>query len=259
MGSLREDYPIQSGTSDALERRLTSDDQTVGDVHTSIFADRSTLTLTKAGLQARLTQLAHGPLEPFEERLIESWGDHPSAWLTPLIRIGDQGIAGYVLDSSATDGAIRTLYSRSGELLLTQYLSEKGAVSEGLGPLDWVLVAGGIAAIGRLALAKYAAKRVAAAEVAAIASKKIFLSDSDAVIAVVEDGKIIASGHSAIGHPEFVQRELGYTPETLPRGLEVVTIGKIEGKIVALLSQTFHGGARVASFAAQEAAKNVYR
>jgi hypothetical protein len=259
VGSLVEGYPIQPGTTDGLDPRITSEDQTVGDVNTQIYTVRSTLTLTKKGLRAHLAQLANGQLEPFEERLIESWGDSPSAWLTPLMRIGDEGIAGYVLDSSASSGGIRTLYSRGGELLLTQYLDEKGVVSEGLGPLEWVWVVGGIAAIGRLALAKYAAKRAAAAEAAAIESKKIFLPDSEAVIAVIKDGEIIASAHSGTGHPEFVQRALGYTKETLPRGLEVVTIGKLEGKLVALRSQTFHGNMLPASFAAQEAARRVYR
>lgn len=98
--------------------------------------------------------------------------------------------------------------------------------------------------------------------VRSVLGPKEFLSDSDLVLPVVKDGKIIAATRAShsLSHAEFVRRELGWTPETLPAGVEVVSIGKHEGVIGALRSVGFHKKTSLpASAAAQTAARARYR
>lgn len=86
--------------------------------------------------------------------------------------------------------------------------------------------------------------------------QKIFLPESEGVLAVIKDGKILASSRNTLmSHAEFVKRNIG----TLPEGAEVVTIGKLDGQITALLSQGIHGRTLPASQAAIDAARNVYK
>jgi hypothetical protein len=260
VGSLVEDYHIYFGEADQLERRVTPHDNPVGDVNWRTYTEDSVLHLTPTGLQNHLSQLAHGPLEPFEAGLVATWGKDPSDVITPLIRIGDKGIAGLVVESGGWGRRARTLYSRSGDVVLREGITEPGVVSEGLGPLDWVLVVGGVAALGRLALAKYAAKRAVAAEAAAIAASKEFVPEGQYVLAVIQDGKIIRTSYNtSLSHEVFVERELGWTKADLPAGAEVVSIGKYQGEIQTMLSSSFHNSGLPASAAAQEAARRAYR
>lgn len=86
-------------------------------------------------------------------------------------------------------------------------------------------------------------------------SSQIVLREGDAVLAVVHEGKILASTKDiSLSHAEFVSREIG----TLPAGAEVVTIGKFQNDVVALLSRTFHDTQLPASMAAQEAARAAF-
>jgi hypothetical protein len=84
---------------------------------------------------------------------------------------------------------------------------------------------------------------------------KTFLTEQEAVLAVIKDGKILAqTSNSSLSHATFVQRALG----TLPEGAEVVTIGKLDGVITAFRSRTFHGNELPASQAAIDAAKKAF-
>jgi hypothetical protein len=88
------------------------------------------------------------------------------------------------------------------------------------------------------------------------AAKKIFLTEQEAVLAVIKDGKILASTrNSLLSHEVFVQRAIG----ALPEGAEVVTIGKLDGLITAFRSRTFHGNELPASQSAIDAARRVYK
>jgi RHS repeat-associated protein len=82
------------------------------------------------------------------------------------------------------------------------------------------------------------------------------LSEGDAILAVVQDGKIIAqSGNLLLSHEQFVARTVG----TLQEGAEVVTIGKINGQVLAITSKSFHGHQIPASASAQKAALGAFR
>ena len=85
---------------------------------------------------------------------------------------------------------------------------------------------------------------------------KILLSEEQGVLAVVKDGVILAqTGDVMLSHAEFVRRTVG----TLPAGAEVVTIGKLEGQIIAIRSPTFHVRQLPASQATQQAAKAAFK
>jgi hypothetical protein len=101
-----------------------------------------------------------------------------------------------------------------------------------------------------------ATKTTIAADAAAIGGQ-LTLGEGDAVLAVVQEGKIIAQApiSSGLSHVEFVARTLG----TLPEGAEVVTIGKFDGQIVAIASRSIAGNQLPASAAAQAAAQAVFK
>ena len=94
------------------------------------------------------------------------------------------------------------------------------------------------------------------------ATSKIVLTEQTVVLAVIKDGKILARSplNSMLSHEEFLLREFGTTVLEGPlKGAEVVTIGKLDGKIMALRSSNVHGAALPASQAAIDAARKVFR
>ena len=91
--------------------------------------------------------------------------------------------------------------------------------------------------------------------ISAVAAGQMTLNEGDAVLAVVQNGQIIAEGDVGLSHSEFVARTLG----TLPQGAEVVTIGKVDGQIVAITSKSFYGVQVPASANAQTAAQAAFR
>jgi hypothetical protein len=94
-------------------------------------------------------------------------------------------------------------------------------------------------------------------------TSKIFLPNTGQVVylGAVQDGKVVAHALSTgdLSHELFVLRKLGWKVGALPPRAWVITFGKEEGKILALLSKTFHGGARVAPPEVQEAVKRMFR
>jgi RHS repeat-associated protein len=91
---------------------------------------------------------------------------------------------------------------------------------------------------------------------------RIFLSEQDAVFAVIKDGKILGmSTDTAVSHDVFVARKFGTAKLAGPlEGAEVVTIAKSpEGVIVPILSLTYHGTALPASQAAFAAVAKVFK
>ena len=128
----------------------------------------------------------------------------------------------------------------------------------GLGPIEGLMLASAALAMGRAAL-RYTATRVAAAD-AAVAGGAIRLRENQVVLAVIQDGKIIArSFNDQLSHKLFLKKATGWTAETLPRGVEVVSILKDGGQIIPILSQGVHGRALSASAAAFTAARAAFR
>jgi hypothetical protein len=72
----------------------------------------------------------------------------------------------------------------------------------------------------------------------AYAVAKHVLREKEVVLAVVKDGKVIASGPSSLSHAELVSRQLG---GQLPKGARVVTVVKENGVITVLNSRGAHG------------------
>jgi hypothetical protein len=104
----------------------------------------------------------------------------------------------------------------------------------------------------------------------ALNAGKIFLQESDGVLAVIKDGKILARAPvtGMLSHEKFVVDKLGKdaivkkggSVELAPKfkGAEVVTIGKHRGDVGAIRSKTFHGNESWASNATQDAVKREY-
>ena len=102
-------------------------------------------------------------------------------------------------------------------------------------------------------LSRSSALTTSVEEVSAVG--RITLREGDAVLAIVKDGRVIAQTSDVmLSHAEFVRRTVGI----LPSGAEVVTIGKFNGQIMALSSQTFYGN-QLPSSAAQEAANLFFK
>ena len=154
-----EDYPIRPGAENHLTRRIDTKSRTVGDVnYPPTFDDISERTLNRAGLRQHLSMLAHGPLSPFEEGLIATWGNDPMDILTPLIRIGGRGVYGYLLDAGGSGGRTRTLYSARGDAIRVSN-REAPLVNMGLGPIDYFMLATAAIALGRFLVRRAIAKR----------------------------------------------------------------------------------------------------
>jgi hypothetical protein len=94
--------------------------------------------------------------------LVNTWGKDPVDTLIPLIKIGDEGLVGYILDTGGSGGRTRTLYSRSG-VKLREFSTEAPLINMGLGPIDYFLLAAGAVSLGKYAIGKFVAKRAAAA------------------------------------------------------------------------------------------------
>lgn len=84
----------------------------------------------------------------------------------------------------------------------------------------------------------------------------IELQDGDVILAVVQNGQIIATSTPALSHAELVNRQFG---GEVPPGAEVVTIVKANGQVTAITSMTYSGTQVPASAAAQAAAKAAYQ
>ena len=67
---------------------------------------------------------------------------------------------------------------------------------------------------------------------------KQVLPDNEPILAVVKDGKVIATSNASLSHSELVARQLG---GQLPDGAKVVTIIKERGVISVMNSRTFAG------------------
>ncbi len=84
----------------------------------------------------------------------------------------------------------------------------------------------------------------------------IQLQDGDVILAVIQNGQIIATSTPALSHAELVARQFG---GEVPQGAEVVTIVKANGQVTAITSMTYSGTQVPASAAAQAAAKAAYQ
>jgi hypothetical protein len=116
--------------------------------------------------------------------------------------------------------------------------------SQAAGPLGDALDAAVIADMGPLAIG------------AAATTSSIVLNEGEAILALVQNGRIIAQGDVGLSHVELVNRQLG---GILPQGAEVVTIGKFDGQIVAYTSRSFYGVQAPASASAQAVARTAFR
>jgi hypothetical protein len=256
LAGIIEDYPISPGDHNSLKRNVYRRDTSVGDVASSETVDTGHRTLTKDGLRDYLTTRQNGHLSDFDKQLISAWGKDPAIQLTAVLRMGDNRIFAYMVDSGGSGDRVRTVHAADGTVVAERH-SERPLVNMGLGPIDWVLLASAAVALGRAAL-RYAAAKAAAAEAAA-AGGAIRLAENQVVFAVIQDGRIIAKTfNNQLSHAEFLQRTTGWTKETLPAGVEVVTIGKEGGDIFAILSQGIHGRALPASYAALAAARAAF-
>jgi hypothetical protein len=81
------------------------------------------------------------------------------------------------------------------------------------------------------------------------------LQEGETFLAVFKNGEMLArTRNTLLPHAEFVKRFLG----TLSEGSEVITFGKYQGQIEALLSATFHGNRLPASAATLAALKKLF-
>lgn len=258
-GKIFEDYPIHRGVGDELIRSIEHRDISVGDHGPQYtYNDKSYRRMNAVALKAYLVQRANGPLTSFEESVIGEWDKYEYPVLVPIYQAGDVGLVGYMLTRGESGDTIHTLYTRSGNKL-REYHTEVPLVNMGLGPFEYILLITGALGLGRYAIGKYFAKR-AVTEGTEGAIAKEFIAEEDGVLAVIQDGKIIAQSRDVLlPHDEFVFRKLKWRKGDIPSGVEVVTIGKHRGEIGAVLSRTFHPQGGLASPAAQEAAKKAYR
>jgi hypothetical protein len=68
-------------------------------------------------------------------------------------------------------------------------------------------------------------------------TEKIQTRDGDAILVMVEDGKVIHySWNMALPHIEFVRRKTG----TLPDGAWVGTVTKLDGEVMGITSKSFY-------------------
>ncbi len=90
----------------------------------------------------------------------------------------------------------------------------------------------------------------------ALPPPKTFIPEGQAYIGVVRNDEILAmTSDTALGHQEFIARRLG---GVVPPGAQVVSFGKYGGRIMVMLSQSYHGGARVASPTTWQAILNMF-
>lgn len=70
-----------------------------------------------------------------------------------------------------------------------------------------------------------------------MAEEKIQMRDSDAILVMVKDGKVIHySWNMSLPHVEFVRRKTG----SLPEGAWVGTVSKIDGEVMGISSKYFY-------------------
>jgi hypothetical protein len=68
-------------------------------------------------------------------------------------------------------------------------------------------------------------------------NEKVQMSDGDAILVMVKDGKVIHySWNMGLPHVEFVRRKTG----TLPRGAWVGTVSKLDGEVMGITSKYFY-------------------
>jgi hypothetical protein len=252
--SIVEDYPIVPADENDLDREVEhSADFSATGVKVE-HRDTGRRLLSKDGLRDYLSTLAHGPLSPFEEQLVADWGRDPMDKLTPLLRIGQTGVFGYMLDSGGSGDVLRTVYARDGTVVHTHH-SETPLVNMGLGPVEWIMLGTAVLALGKLAL-RAVASRVVTGEAAAVAAQPtVFLNEKDAVFAEVENGAVVRYSNTTGSSHEVWS---GYTSETVPPGVEIVTVIKEEGQIHPILSKGIHGRAMPASQAAYDAVRALF-
>jgi RHS repeat-associated protein len=170
--SVVEDYPITPGSENKLTQVFRREDVGQGDVVRYEYYDKSSRTLNQSGLESYLSDRAHGPLTDFEKSLVNRWEriGRDDRWvLTPVYQLGG-GLIGYNLLTGSSGNRTLTSYNRSGEIVDVEYV-EPALVNKGLGPIDYYfLLRGGLSvakgsfSLAKNTLAKFAAKRAAAAE-----------------------------------------------------------------------------------------------
>ncbi len=137
-------YPITPGTQNSHEEKVVSEDVGRGDVSQFVNHTEGHEKLNPSGLEDHLTKLnGGGPLTPFEKGLAAGWGKEPSdTTLTPIVKIGDRNVQAYELTKGSSGDRVTTYYDRQGNVLAGPFHSEQGLVNEGLGPIDYILMAG---------------------------------------------------------------------------------------------------------------------
>jgi hypothetical protein len=156
---LRKEYPIYLGAQNEFKSKLKHD--TILGIETSkVVADNSYRILNAAGLSSYMRDITKGVLTPFEESILANWGDREKFDTVVPIYAVNVGLFGYELVSGGSGDRIHRVYSRLGEQLSETH-SEAALVSEGLGPIDYVLGGAAALGIGKFLLSKLA-KRAAA-------------------------------------------------------------------------------------------------
>ncbi len=137
-------YPITPSVQNSHEEKIVSEDVGRGDVYQVVNHTEGHEKLNGSGLEDHLTKLnGGGPLTPFEKGLAAGWGKEPSdTTLTPIIKIGDRNVQAYELTKGGSGDRVTTYYDRQGNVLAGPFHSEQGLVNEGLGPIDYILMAG---------------------------------------------------------------------------------------------------------------------
>jgi hypothetical protein len=165
-------YPFMKGTTNELERSIESESRTVGDVyHPPEYHDTGVWHVDASGLRQQLSILeGRRPLTSFEESLVSTWNDRDdSPILLPYIQIGFSGVLAYSLIFGSSGKRLTRIYDKYGTLL-HETSDEVPLVNMGLGPIDYVLLAAGLAQLARMAVGKWLAKRAAMAEIGDVAA-----------------------------------------------------------------------------------------
>lgn len=120
-----------------------------GDVSRWVPRNMTQRSTSQADLNVYLAHLNKGDkhgLTPLEQQLVADWSTkHPDTRITPLVRIGGETTAGYIVETHESGNTKEVTYDRNGNVL-----GQKGATERGLAPEADVLFAFGTTIASKL-------------------------------------------------------------------------------------------------------------